>query len=575
MENYSYNKFIGGLFGIAIGDSLGAYSKSRNKSTQIIPDSGASITIVTEITIQLLKSILKNRAYDEDIVIVKYLKCVNKRNCIVDNKNIRALMKGIVTLRSFKKRQESIPISQIESNISLLRCFPLVLLKRWNSSSNKNVSLTNDNKISRECSRIYLSIANYFIFGKEIKVIIKQQRVIEAIRTSLNNNTFNLREKEDGVVHGLYVSLVTLFNTTSYHSGIGFINKHCSRENINTLLPIAGALLGSYYGFESIFKEQATHVNIHKINDWMRKTNRCKFDDNMYNSIKNFIRLKNNNNVDGSLMNLRNKLLQLVFPDRYISFNNEFGNPIFGIVPRDLWNNIIIHLDYISYLRLCLVNKSTHRNEPMSEIDIIEMLKYRCGNNTFVLIDKTIKTQISYLRYNKIIHEYHKFVTNLFYCNFPKSNVPLWVNYDFFSKEYIQKYYERTAQELLSQTVDVYFFDRKTILSRGGSYYLNFSQELISPYTAKSKQKNYIARGEKYNAYDLYWTGIYICLIQEILDFPDCLVFFFLGELLLVGDTKNLNFNKNDEKENMSEGRITDESTDESDIFYFDTSESD
>ncbi len=265
----SYDKFIGGLFGVAIGDALGAPFEFI-RATPKIPYTGilsdvsvsvqfkfhkmiiqpSSITDDTEMTIQLLKSILFENKYDTDKVIKNYLLWVNMKGTPL-GKNTRNLMKGVTTINGFRKRQLKIDTKDVESNGSLMRCFPIALLDNWRIISDIDVSLTNDNDVNRECSLIYLGLIRHIIFGEKLKLKCSQKSIKKAIKNALNNVIIDVSIQKGWVVHALYVCLITFFNCDSFQNGMNFIAKHFIKGDTDTIMAITGGILGSYFGFES------------------------------------------------------------------------------------------------------------------------------------------------------------------------------------------------------------------------------------------------------------------------------------------------------------------------------------
>lgn len=298
------DKILGGLYGVFIGDALGAPHEFRNitpktEYTGLLLDipvtinfrftsltlQPGSVTDDSEMTIQLLKSILENKGYDEDKTIKKYLEWANMKNTPL-GKNTRNLMKGVTTVRGFRNRQDKTDTSGVESNGSLMRCFPLVLLKDWKKASAKDVNLTNDNPVNRECSIIYLRIARHLIYGDKLKFKFKQESIKSAVASALKNEIIDVSHNKGWVVHALYVALITLFNATSFESGMSFIHKHFfDRTDTDTIMCISAGLLGAKYGYESISTEITTSQNIEKVNRYFENTSRPAFTEQLKESL--------------------------------------------------------------------------------------------------------------------------------------------------------------------------------------------------------------------------------------------------------------------------------------------------
>lgn len=295
MEAKKFDKILGGIWGVILGDVLGAPFEFRNTSPKLkwtglvaeVPVTihfkyhsltleAGSVTDDSEMSIQLLKSILDEGTYDVDKVIKNYLDWANLKNTPL-GKNTRNLMKGVTTVKGFRNRQTKFDTSGVESNGSLMRCFPLVLLPKdeWKKYSDIDVTLTNDNDVNREASLIYLTVARHFIYGEPIIFECKQPSIRQAISDALNNNKVDVSHNKGWVVHALYVALITLFNAKSFESGMQFIaNNFFQGTDTDTIMAITSGILCSKYGFDKIKKEKLTSVNIERINNYFAKTDR-------------------------------------------------------------------------------------------------------------------------------------------------------------------------------------------------------------------------------------------------------------------------------------------------------------
>jgi len=307
MDNQKYDKFTGGLYGVLIGDSLGSVfefnrSTPKLKWTGLLADIPVTVqfkwnamiiephsyTDDGEMTIQLLKSILENDDYDTDKTIKKYLEWANLKGPPL-GKNTRALMKGVTTVKGFKTRKSKIDTSGVESNGSLMRCFPISLLPNWKEASNIDVTLTNDNDVNRECSLIYLTIARHLIFGEALKFKCKQKSVRFAIKNAIHNVIVDVSVQKGWVVHALYVALITLFNAESYEDGMDFIAKYFIKGDTDTIMAISGGLLGATFGFYKMNTEKLTSQNIVKIEGYIENTDRPAFTDSTLDEIYSYL----------------------------------------------------------------------------------------------------------------------------------------------------------------------------------------------------------------------------------------------------------------------------------------------
>lgn len=170
-----------------------------------------------------------------------------------------------------------------------MRCIPLAFLpaNEWKDASDKDVNLTNNNNINRACSKIYLSVVRYVIYDEEPEIddYCKYTQIKDAITAALNKTILDVLVNKGWVVWCLYVALITFFNTRSFSEGMDFIAKHFIRGDTDTLMAVAGGLLGACYGFDEMDKEPKTRENIKKVNQYFQKTSRPKFTKHLLSEI--------------------------------------------------------------------------------------------------------------------------------------------------------------------------------------------------------------------------------------------------------------------------------------------------
>ena len=291
---------MGMMWGVAIGDALGApfefrQAKPKLTYTGIVADvpvevkfrfatmhiPPASITDDTEMTIQLLDSIFVEGGghYKEENAIKAYLQWANLKGTPL-GKNTRKLMKGVKTVKGFRARQ-ALMEEWSQSNGSLMRCSPLALLpeEEWQAASDADVNLTNNNKVNRECSRIYLTILRSIIYDTPIKLKCSHPQIVKVLKSALRGEILDVSQKETKgwVVNALYVAVITLFNSVSYQSGMDYIAKHFMRGDTDTLMAIAGGLLGALYGYSAMKDEPHTALSLEKVKRYMHSSDRPSF----------------------------------------------------------------------------------------------------------------------------------------------------------------------------------------------------------------------------------------------------------------------------------------------------------
>jgi ADP-ribosyl-[dinitrogen reductase] hydrolase len=309
------DRVIGGLYGVFLGDALGAPFEFRNVTPKVnwsgilldhpfkiqfqyhaLELAASAVTDDSEMTIQLLKGLLQNvdsdeNVYNDKICVKKYLEWANMKNTPL-GKNTRALMKGVTTVKGFYNRRAKIDTSGVESNGTLMRCFPLVILPRdeWKEAAELDATLTNDNDVNRDCSLIYLRIARHFVHGEKIRFKCKSPTVRSAIESALKNQILDVSVNKGWVVHALYVALITLFNATSFEDGMEFIHAHFFvKTDVDTIMAITGGLLGAKFGFQNLAGEVKTHQNIQKVTTYFNTTQRPSFTPELEEPLRKYL----------------------------------------------------------------------------------------------------------------------------------------------------------------------------------------------------------------------------------------------------------------------------------------------
>ena len=186
-DKLSFNKIHGMLVGVALGDALGhphEFKYQHDKYTGKLEYKGkhnsrwtgtkyaaiGQYTDDTEMSLALAHSLIENKGYNQDNVILAYEEWAN-HNSLGMGVNTRLLLKGVKTVRGYKNRYDkamkgtlpgmkSSDLTDVKSNGSLMRCSSLALLDN-DDDVIKDVDLTNPNDINRECSVLYINCLLY------------------------------------------------------------------------------------------------------------------------------------------------------------------------------------------------------------------------------------------------------------------------------------------------------------------------------------------------------------------------------------------------------------------------------
>ena len=139
------SRLLGMFYGVVIGDVCGApyefyynsklpYShKIKHKTKYNSRYMGTRYAALgqttddSEMSITLIQSIVKNKAYIEDDVILSYINWCNISNFL--GRNTRQLFKGIKTIKGYKNRYIKKDMSNNQSNGSLMRATPLIFYR--------------------------------------------------------------------------------------------------------------------------------------------------------------------------------------------------------------------------------------------------------------------------------------------------------------------------------------------------------------------------------------------------------------------------------------------------------------
>lgn len=287
------DRATGMVYGLAIGDSLGAPYEFYNITPKVeytgrIPKDeftiqfqyasrkhrGGWVTDDTQMTIALLDTLYNEckkgkKGYNREKVIQAYLEWAN--GDVPIGRNTREHFKGIKTLRGFegrlakfeeKERSEGSESSQ--SNGSLMRCSVLSLLDNWKEVCLVDCNLTNRNPVNRDCSLYLVSLLRGRIFGLEEKYQPQTPEVKKAIEDANDGEVRKLNGKDKGwVVHALYCALYIDKKAKTLEEGLDLIHTTFGDGcDLDTIMSVTGALIGSRLGLQGIMKEKKSWFNL-------------------------------------------------------------------------------------------------------------------------------------------------------------------------------------------------------------------------------------------------------------------------------------------------------------------------
>lgn len=294
-----YEKIFGMVFGHALGDALGAPSEFpiiQNYSGKLefkiiraskpffkIPEKKLVVGQITDDTemAMVLVNILNN-GYTKENAVLEYMEWANS-NIPFLGKNTKNLFKGVKTYNGYVNRYKKFSDSNNQSNGPLMRSYPLVVNPKYIKD---DVYLTNPNKLCYEMVKIYIEAIQDAIDNKSKEIILqnaskkaKYSETIQVFDQIKHNKKRDISGKSKGwIAHAFFCAFYALINSKDYKSGIDSImflddffnpnilkkrNKN-SRGNTDTdtNCAIAGSLLGAYYGFINMCKDETTKQNL-------------------------------------------------------------------------------------------------------------------------------------------------------------------------------------------------------------------------------------------------------------------------------------------------------------------------
>lgn len=284
------NRVYGMAVGHALGDALGApheFARLKNPPYtgvlqyeprvpsrfhgvrqgvvgQVTDDTEMALALLNTFLDNETRPLIKKSLYDKDKVIKAYERWSNSRP-IGQGRNTAALFRGVATVEGYKTRRAKIPGT--ESNGSLMRCWPLVLLNDP-SAVLQDCNLTNPTEVNRNSSQVYISALHAALEGKSKAEIMETalsvascDKVKEIVDEALlPEDTVELKCKNKGwVLISLYAALHYFYHKNSFRQTVDTIIERGGDTDTNAA--IAGALAGAFYGFDELMKDTVTESN--------------------------------------------------------------------------------------------------------------------------------------------------------------------------------------------------------------------------------------------------------------------------------------------------------------------------
>ena len=281
----SLEKIKGCLYGVLVGDALGATYEFRKSKTIKLPKllnivgggpfnvEKGQITDDSELTLALMKSIIRKKKYDKEDVAKSYIRWFNSNPKDIGNTTRKAFERAKnyrdAKMNSKKKNKNS------ESNGFLMRISPLAILglkisdAKLNKILSEEVSITHPKKICFYVSKLYVKLLIYMLKGGE-NMFEKSKEIIdldnhensEVLKKILESSCYTPYPefgyiKIDGPTMGyclisLKIAFFVLFNAKTFEDGMRTVISLGGDTDTNCA--ISGAFLGAKFGFKNIPK---------------------------------------------------------------------------------------------------------------------------------------------------------------------------------------------------------------------------------------------------------------------------------------------------------------------------------
>ncbi len=273
------DRIKGMLYGVCLGDALGVpfeFRFNKKKYTGNLADNclerktrfGADVIFDygqvsddSEMTIILANHISKYD-FDKETLILEYMEWANGTNTL--GNNTRLLFKNIKTLKGYNAHYLKMDPNN-QSNGCLMRCTPLALIdeKYWK----EECKITNPHPICIEVNNIYLSMIRYALLNKSKKSIIKlglnkciKKEIKTVFQDAIEKKERDIDTNKGWILHAFYCAIYSFIHFENYTDAMFWIMS--KKGDTDTNGAIAGGLLGAYYGYDELYKEQEDNIDI-------------------------------------------------------------------------------------------------------------------------------------------------------------------------------------------------------------------------------------------------------------------------------------------------------------------------
>jgi ADP-ribosylglycohydrolase len=341
------DSIYGGLISFIMGDALGAPfefntdpKKEWNTSFIYSPFPNSQLgqyTDDSELTITLMRHLIENRGIVKTKLIKDYQNWANSNTFDV-GLNLKFLFQGGYSFYDYESRFNTWSDEQKEAKLSngaLMRCWPLAFSIIYKRLAIVDCMLTNPNCLACMINIAYLKLIR--LACKRKQQLLPQQIIYKLISCIENNNFFTdlleffdkqkVCECKNKIINLLVVSfdylgvenihkvnypvnfsgsnkgyclaafwiaIVSFINFNNYFDAMEWIIKNHPDSDTDTNAAIAGAVLGSYYGFNKLTQSSTFAKNTNCLINLQSNSRSCKYRINdFYDLCNNFYILTN------------------------------------------------------------------------------------------------------------------------------------------------------------------------------------------------------------------------------------------------------------------------------------------
>lgn len=274
------DRIKGMLYGVCLGDALGVpfefrfhkkkytgnlkdyYLERRTRFGNNIKFDYGQVSDDSEMTIILARHISKY-GFNKEKLIMDYIEWCNNSSSSLGI-NTRLLFKNIKTIKGYQAHYLKMDPNN-QSNGCLMRCTSLVFIdeKYWI----EECKITNPHAICIEINIIYLTMVKHALLNKSKRLIIKyglkrciNEDIKKVFEEAINKKDRDIDVSKGWIMHAFYCAIYSLIHFENYTDAMFWIMSKDGDTDTNGA--IAGGLLGAYYGYKNLYKEQKDNINV-------------------------------------------------------------------------------------------------------------------------------------------------------------------------------------------------------------------------------------------------------------------------------------------------------------------------